>query len=173
MKQSATYEEEISVPEDMSPEQAEMFKQLVRVSHRKGADFANVAAEIIARDQNLSNQYLERHRKMTVEKVAAAISGCKEFVNLPIETVKTFLDLPAQDSVSLVQTLTVLAETGIKLTQNEVKEAIDLAHVIHVMEEEKLGESEEQADQMLSNEAYDNGPPDKTQLARMARGRLT
>jgi hypothetical protein len=190
---SAKYEEEIPVPEDMEPDQAETYRQLIRLSRTKESSFEKVAAEIIARDPNFSKQYLERHRKQTVEKVAAGLSDCRKLVDLPVETVSILLELPPEDAMHLTRTVGELANAGVKLTPEEVKEAVDLARVIHIMEEEQLSEEKDLAYDLMKGRGiigqaravpavpvdYE-GPmpssmtpvPDKVTMAREARSRL-
>ena len=141
----AMHEEAIPIPEDMEPEQAETYRQLIRLSRMKESSFEKVAAEIIARDPTFSAQYQERHRKHTVEKVAAGLSECRRLVDLPLDTVGTLLELPPEDAMHLTRTIGELSTAGITLTPDEVKEAVDLARVIHVMEEEQLSEEKDLA----------------------------
>ena len=130
---SPIHEAEIPVPDGMSAEQAEDYRKLIRASRQKSSSFEELAAELISSDPKLARKYEERHRQMTVEKVAANLSECKELVDLPVETVETMLALPAEDAMNLVQATSAVREAGIRLTKAEIKEAIDLARVIHVM----------------------------------------
>jgi hypothetical protein len=119
---------------------------------------------------------------MTVERVAANLSECKELVDLPTETVETLLQLPAEDAMNLVQATSVVGESGIRLTKEEVKEAIDLARVINIMEEEQYAEARKQITGQVSTPNNPRDPedadysevmaPNKISLARKARARL-
>jgi len=125
-----------TVPEDLSPEQAEVYRKLIASAQMKDSGFDEAAAEIIARNPTMAQQYLEQLRKRTVERVAAHLSECKELVDLPLDTIKTMLSLPMEDSMHYVYAITEISKAKLDLTQEEIKETVDLARVIHVMEEE-------------------------------------
>ena len=166
----------------MSAEQAEDYRKLIRASRQKSSSFEELAAELISSDPKLARKYEERHRQMTVEKVAANLSECKELVDLPVETVETMLALPAEDAMNLVQATSAVREAGIRLTKAEIKEAIDLARVIHVMEEEQYEQARKQMIGQVSTPNDPSGPvdadysevmaPSKFSMAKRARARL-
>jgi hypothetical protein len=134
----------------------------------------------------------------TVEKAAAGLAECRKLVDLPLDVVGTLLELPPQDTMALTQTVIAIAESGIQLTPEEVKEAVDLARVIHVMEEEIIDEEKDRAydlmkggqGQMIGQQVSRHDPmgpidadykefghremqmPNKVELARRARARL-
>lgn len=124
------------VPEGLDPEQGEVYKSLLASSQTEGSGFDEAAAEIIARNPIMAKQYLEQLRKRTIERVAAHLSECTKLVDLPLEVVEAILSLPGEDSMHYFYAMTEIAKAKLNLTSDEVRETVDLARVIHVMEEE-------------------------------------
>ena len=182
--------EEFAAPDDMTPEQQKVYKQLRAFAQFQNSGFDEIAADIFARDPKMAEKYTAKHRKLVVEKVAASLSDCKMLTDLPVDTVGTLLKLPHGDIPGYVNAVRTIAEAKITLTPAEVKEVVDLSRVIHVMEEEQQEKAKtEMLRQMQALQAQQSaaspGPgvvdadyeekkslPNKAIMARMARARI-
>ena len=128
---------QIEAPEHLTPEQKVTFQNLWTASRDKSSGFDIAAIEALATNPDVMAKYTKAHRELTIKKVAQAMSiGSDQFLGLPLDVVKTVLSLSPTDMRCVMGTAQTIKTSGLQLDNDEIRAAIDMAKVIHVMEEE-------------------------------------
>ncbi len=186
-QEAEDYAEDVQTyPDGLDPDEQLVYKEVLQATSENNG-FREVVAEMFARNPELCKRYTDDMRKRTVEKVAGHLSECQKFVDLPLEIMEMILALPFNDMQRLSYAIAAISSANITMTKDEVKESVDLARVIHVMDEEREKDvyKQDQVAQQLSNLQNQDWraltdtkkttmrEPDRASMARRLRGKTT
>jgi len=146
---SADYMAAGSMPENLTKEQQIVYKQLSTISQNRNSGFTSAAIEIFCKNPKLLAEYTKLHRKSTIEKIALALSPASDgLLSISPDKLECVLNLEQKDLVYLMQAHQVIRQSGLKITDREIQEAINAAKIMSVMEED-LDPNHDEAKQMV------------------------
>jgi len=94
-------------------------------------------AETIAKNPGLHKLFSEKHRQRAIQDTGVILADCPTIQHLPIEALTSLLGMNVEEMRDLQTAVERLKNYRVTLTEDEVKAAIDHAHVVEVMEPEE------------------------------------
>lgn len=137
---------EHEMPENLSPDEAERWTVLKRVSNqnRSGlSNFNNSLIDVMARNPGLYQEFLNTSRKMLKDSVAQHLSESPAALNMPTKQLKDIMEIPVNDLSGILGSIQQIKDSGISLTLEDLEETVKMASVIRVMEESNSSEEEQ------------------------------
>lgn len=158
-------------PPDLTTEQREVYLQTYIMSTLGRNGFKEAIADFFARNPELSLKFRDEHRQHTVHKLGNLLAGTK-LTSLPLEMLTSLIDMSDNDVASLTGAIQLAKSHHITFNEQDVKEAIDISHVVEVMEpdpEPDVGQMKE--DEHIPTWRRDVGPIDMQYLKSLAEVR--
>jgi hypothetical protein len=127
----------LQVPEGLTAEQEKTWKALVKAAKESWqmSGFGEAAAEVIVRDPELCKEFLETHRRQTIQKMSDSLSRTNVLLDLPPEVIKKILTIPENEYRQLRNAAAALASSGLDSDLEMIQEAMDIAIAAHIMDE--------------------------------------
>jgi len=119
-------------PPDFNEEQKEMCDMMMRAASTS-PDFVNSATEVLARNPNLCRDFIESHRRYTIENISKNFR--QDIGDVPPEMLREMLRLSPEVLVNVASASSHLNSMNIELELDEVREVINIAVANSVMEE--------------------------------------
>jgi len=127
-------DDDILVPEGMTKEQTEDFRQIFVSLGRQNSHEA--LTEVLMNNPELKQQYMQKHRELAIRRVGRALADCPMIQDLPIDILTRLLNGDRDEVSDLKSAMDLLKEQHVIITPNEVQAALDHAKVLEVMEPE-------------------------------------
>jgi hypothetical protein len=86
----------VQPPEGLTDEQKKAWATLYKAAKENYniSGFGEAAVEVIVRDPALCKEFLETHRRQTIQKMSDALSRANSLLDVPPEIIKKILTIP-------------------------------------------------------------------------------
>ena len=143
LKYPDTIESAMSAPEDLDPETKQRWESFCASSLKDPISSLAAVAGVICGNEKLFDQFKELHKKAVLAEAAKALAFAPKALDLKPEFLREILLMSATEIRSLVPVSIAIEKIQSELTIEDVKELVNEASVMSVMEETKAEEYDE------------------------------